>query len=198
MGSFPGYTALKLAREIELHGWEIGAGTYGMPRILEPGRGVLRIGRYCSMADPTIVLGNHRMSAVSTYPFMDLWRDWPGTTPGMRDHADGDVTIGNDVWIGVGAIILPRSVIGDGAVIGAGAVVRGTVPPYAICTGNPATVIRYRFPEPIIERLLRLGWWNWPAARIDRCLRRMLDDDVESFLLMAERENGAGKGSGSR
>ncbi len=190
LSHFPGYTRDRLQDQIAAHGWSIGDNTYGYPRIMEPGRGKLTIGRYCSMADPWIVLGNHNTATVTSYPFVDLWAEWPGTKPGMADHTARDVTIGNDVWIGVESVILPGAVIGDGAVIGAGCVVRGTVEPYAICVGNPATRIKYRFDEPTRERLLRLRWWDWPAARVDRYLSSLLSPDIGAFIDRAEREDG--------
>jgi hypothetical protein len=99
-----------------------------------------------------------------------------------------DVTIGNDVWIGVQAIILPGAVIGDGAVIGAGAVVHGTVPPYAICAGSPAKIRRKRFDEKTIERLLALQWWYWPDAVVDRYIPLLLSKNISNFLDHAEAE----------
>jgi len=191
LGSGHKDTSVALADLIDQFGWSFGKNTYGSPRVLEGGRGTLKVGRFCSMADPTIVLGNHAINAASTYPFVDLWRFWPSVIAGMEDHVGKDVEIGNDVWIGVNVTILPGSVIGDGAVIGAGSVVRGSIPPYAICTGNPAVIKRYRFDEDVIERLLKLQWWNWPEARIDRELALMLKTDITEFLDSAEKENAA-------
>jgi len=71
------------------------------------------------------------------------------------------IKIGNDVWIGYNSIILPKvSIIADGAVIGAGAVVHEDIPPYAVVTGCPARIVRYRFPQEIIEKLLASKWWE--------------------------------------
>ena len=94
-------------------------------------------------------------------------------------------------------IILPGAVIGSGAVIGAGCAIRGVVPPYAICIGDPGTVAAYRFDEKTIERLLRLCWWDWPVARIDRYLALLLAPDIDAFLDEAEAENAAMSASAS-
>ena len=188
---FGGYTADLLREQIDRHGWSIGKHTYGRPLMMETGRGKLTIGRFCSLADPTIVLGNHGTRSASSYPFLDMWVEWPGTTVDLADHVARDVVIGNDVWIGVGAIILPGAVIGDGAVIGAGTVVRGTVPPYAICIGNPGRVDRYRHDERTIARLLRIAWWHWPDGMIDRYIPLLLSGEVERFADVAEMEGSA-------
>ena len=191
LNRFPGYTVDRLGDQVALFGWSIGESSYGFPRIMESGRGKLTIGRYCSMADPWIVLGNHNTATATSYPFVDLWAEWPGTKAGMADHIARDVVIGNDVWIGVEAVILPGAVIGDGAVIGAGCVVRGTIQPYAICVGNPAVTVKYRFDEATRARLLRLRWWDWPAARVDRYLSLLLLPDIGGFLDRAEQEDAA-------
>lgn len=185
---FQGFTRDLLHAQSTLHGWMIGEKTYGNPRILEAGRGKLLIGRYCSMAEPTIILGNHNASAVTSYPFMDLWHEWPGTYVGLEDHLARDVTIGNDVWIGVNVTILPGANIGDGAVIAAGSVVRGIILPYSICAGVPAVVKKMRFSESIISRLLALRWWDWPDAMVDRYIPKLLATDISAFLESAERE----------
>ena len=78
----------------------------------------------------------------------------------------GPTEIGNDVWLGSGATILAGVRIGHGAVIGARAVVAKDIPPYAIAVGNPAQVLRLRFREDTIQRLLDLAWWNWELERI--------------------------------
>lgn len=187
---FVGYTTDQLREQIARFGWSIGEKTYGRPLVMEPGRGMLTIGRYCALADPTIVLGNHVMSMPTTYPFMDLWTEWPGTRPGLTDHVSRDVVIGNDVWIGFHSTILPGAVIGDGAVIGAGSVVRGHVPPYALMMGNPAVLVRRRFPEPVIARLLALRWWDWSDAVVSRYIPLLLEKEIERFLDAAEQEFG--------
>ena len=187
---FASFTADLLRPEIERHGWSIGAHTYGRPLLMEVGRGKLSIGRFCSMADPTIILGNHGTRSATSYPFLDMWTEWPGTTVDLSDHTARDVRIGNDVWIGVGAIILPGAVIGDGAIVGAGAVVRGAMPPYGICTGNPGRIERFRCDDASIARFLRIKWWDWPDGMIDRYIPLLLARDPGPFLDAAESELG--------
>jgi acetyltransferase-like isoleucine patch superfamily enzyme len=122
-----------------------------------PGEKVI-IGSYCSLADHVTIFsgGMHRTDIVSTYPF-DFARSYLGTS---------NTTIGNDVWIGYGAMILGGAQVGDGAVIAAGSVVFSDIPPYAIAAGNPAQILRFRFSKKMIARLLRIAWWDWPDARI--------------------------------
>ncbi|MDO8392273.1 MAG: DapH/DapD/GlmU-related protein [Actinomycetota bacterium] len=94
--------------------------------------------------------------------------------------------IGNDVWIGSDAIILSGVAIGDGAVVAAGAVVTKSVPPYSVVAGNPAGVLRLRFDERSIQRLLVVKWWDWDDAKIKQFLPLLLADDIERFLAAAE------------
>jgi len=93
----------------------------------------------------------------------------------------GSVVIGNDCWIGTEVMILSGVNIGHGAVIGARAVVSKDVPPYAVVVGNPARVVKFRFAEDIIERLLTLQWWDWSADKI-LALRDVITGDVETLL----------------
>ena len=83
--------------------------------------------------------------------------------------------IGNDVWIGYEAVVMAGVHIGDGAVVAARAVVTRDVPPYAIVGGVPARIIRMRFDERTIARLLETAWWDWPADRIRRAIPRLAD-----------------------
>jgi virginiamycin A acetyltransferase len=143
----------------------------------------LIIGRFCSIACGAKFImngANHRLDAFSTYPFPVLAEAWHDTTPVEEAWTNkGDILIGNDVWIGFEAIILAGVTIGDGAVIGARAVVTKDVPPYAIVGGVPAKVIRKRFDDVIIERLLELRWWDWPPEKISRNLDALRHTDLE-------------------
>jgi len=140
--------------------WEIGSYSYFHADLLlrayaEGER--ITIGRYCSIADRVKILtgGMRRTDRASLY----IVDEGQYTTT-------SDTRIGNDVWIGMGAVILGGANVGDGAVIASGAVVFHDVPPFAIAAGNPARAIRYRFSKPVIERLQRIAWWNWPMSRV--------------------------------
>lgn len=189
---YAGSTRVCMREDIERHGWDIGDHTYGRPKVMETGNGTLKIGRFCSIADATIILANHNTKHVSTYPF-DALRGW---WPGMNDrscHTNSSVTIGADVWVGESSIILPGSNIGHGAVIGAGAVVRGVVPPYAIVVGNPMEVMRYRFSPENIERLLATAWWDLTDDELNNVLPLLASPDVAELLDHLERLRGVNR-----
>jgi len=92
------------------------------------------------------------------------------------------VRIGNDVYIGYHVIILSGVTIGDGAVIGAGSVVAGDVPPYAIVAGNPAHIVRYRFDEETITKLLEIRWWDWPDEKVKENVHLICHDRADEFI----------------
>jgi virginiamycin A acetyltransferase len=130
----------------------------------------LVIGRFCSIASGAQFIlngGNHHIATASSYPFGIFGGGWEAAMPATWPHK-GDITIGNDVWIGYRASILPGVTIGDGAVVAALSVVAADVPPYAIVAGNPARVVRKRLDEADIALLLDLKWWAWPVERITR------------------------------
>jgi acetyltransferase-like isoleucine patch superfamily enzyme len=167
---------------------EIGRFSYGGLRIIEWGEDTkFRMGAFCSVASGVKVFlgGEHRIDWVTTFPFNILWKEDAGHIAG-HPFSKGNVTIGNDVWIGQEALIMSGVNIGDGAVIGARAVVSRDVPPYAIVAGNPARIVRMRFEPRQIERLLALAWWNRDVEQIKAWLPEMLDKDIDGFLDRAE------------
>lgn len=108
----------------------------------------------------TIGAGEHDYKRITTHSF--LYNNYDNLSEGKvyYNRFDKECKIGNDVWIGANSTILRGVIIGDGAVIGAGSVVTRSVPPYAIVAGNPAKIIKYRFEESIVERLLKIKWWT--------------------------------------
>lgn len=93
--------------------------------------------------------------------------------------------IGHDVWLGYGALVLPGARIGNGAIIGAGAVVRGTVPDYAVITGNPGAIARMRFDDATIARLNALAWWNWPVEAVHAAQATLLCGTIDALEAFA-------------
>lgn len=123
------------------------------------------VGKYCSIADEVVIIasGEHNYRHVSTFPFYDL----SNTNSQYFDtFSKGNVVIKNDVWIGFGSVILSGVTLGNGVVVAAGSVVVDDVPDYAIVAGVPAKVIKYRFDQKYIKKLLNIKWWNWDEKLI--------------------------------
>ena len=142
-------------------------------------RGVY-IGRYCSIGSGvTIGTGHHDMSLLSTSSWFES-----GVAPTVARAEEGVlVRIKHDVWIGDGAIIMSGVTVGTGAVVGAGAVVTKDVPDYAVVVGVPAKVLKFRFEPDVIERLLRLKWWEFN----DQVLKNHKLMDIYASLAFLER-----------
>jgi acetyltransferase-like isoleucine patch superfamily enzyme len=163
--------------------YSIGDFSYGEPIIHHWGeKATLRIGRFCSIASGVTILlgGEHNLDFISTYPFkvfLDGFEDSP-----KYAGTNGDVTIGNDVWIGTNALILSGVKIGDGAVVGASTVVTKDIEPYSVVAGNPARLIRKRFDEETIEELLRIKWWNWEIQRIRENLPILMSNRIGELV----------------
>jgi len=129
----------------------------------------LIIGKFCMIAsDATFMMngGNHLTEATTAYPFAIFGGAWQNAMEGKSYPSKGDTSIGNDVWIGHGATIMPGVHIGDGAIIATKAVVTKNVDPYTIVGGNPANPIKKRFSDDIIAKLVELQWWNWNINKI--------------------------------
>lgn len=146
----------------------------------------LKIGKFCSIACGAKFLftsGNHTMKSLSTYPFPIFFEEWGLDGKDICDAWDnkGDIVIGNDVWIGYEAVILSGVTIGDGAVIGSRAVVTKDVEPYTIVGGVPAKPIRKRFDEQTIEKLEKIGWWDWSEEQIRQNIGAIQAGDVDAL-----------------
>jgi virginiamycin A acetyltransferase len=133
----------------------------------------LVIGKFCALATGVRFFmsgANHPLDIFSGYPFDEIAEAWGEgfEARSLLPLARGDIVVGNDVWIGNGATILPGVHIGNGVAIAASAVVTKDVPAYGIAAGNPAQLIRHRFDAGTITALERLAWWDWPVDRITR------------------------------
>jgi len=173
--------------------YEIGRGTYGNPRIHSWKEGTtLTIGAFCSIAPGVQIFlgGEHRADWVTTYPFHIFWESGLHLTGPPKTK--GNVIIGNDVWIGSEALILSGVKIGDGAVVGARSLVAKDIEPYSIYAGNPARLIRKRFDDATIQKLLELEWWTLSDEKIEKIIHLMLNTDVEAFIVRAKESKETG------
>jgi virginiamycin A acetyltransferase len=145
----------------------------------------LIIGKFCAIARGVQFImngANHQLSGLSTYPFSIFGNGWERVMPTREDLPyKGDTVIGNDVWFGYDALIMPGVTIGDGAIIAARAVVTRDVSPYTVVGGNPAHTIAERFPLEISRALLEIAWWDWTAEKITRHLEAIVGADVEAL-----------------
>ena len=177
----------------------LGEHSYGAPTIHGEMNNIY-VGKYCAIANSAVFDGGigHNHHAVTGYP---LWRlGYAEKNPaGM---CKGDIRIGNDVWIGDGALIMSGIEIGDGAVIAARAVVTKNVEPYTVVGGSPARNLFWRYspsqnkvqgylsrPE-IIDKLLEIMWWDWPDHRVREFSKLLMSEDIDTFIDMCEKSFG--------
>ena len=146
----------------------------------------LKIGKFCSIACGAKFLftsANHAMRPLSTYTFPIFFEEWGLDVSEIRSAWDnkGDTVIGNDVWIGYEAVVMPGVKIGNGAIVGTRALVTKDVPPYTIVGGVPAKPIRKRFDDITIEKLESLCWWDWDKEKIKRSIAVIQSGDIEAL-----------------
>lgn len=166
----------------QLFNYQVGRFTYGKPTVLRWGKeATLTIGSFCSIGTGVVIMldGNHRMDWLTTYPFNVIMNEFASIP---NTGGKSSVRIGNDVWIGMDALILPGTNVGDGAVIGAESVVTKNVEPYTVVAGNPARVIRKRFDDQTISALLKIKWWNWEIQQIKQNMPLLLSNNFNEFI----------------
>jgi len=146
----------------------------------------LIIGKFCAIATNVKFImngANHKLDSISTYPFPIFGNGWEGEMEKLMNlPSRGDILIGNDVWIGYEALIMPGVKIGDGAIIAARSVVVSDIPPYTVAGGNPAKVIKQRFSDTEISQLLTTKWWDWEIDKITRNIDKIMDSDITSLI----------------
>ena len=141
----------------------------------------LIIGKFCALARQTKFImngANHKLSGISAYPFQIFGNGWEKVMPTPDDLPfKGDTIVGNDVWTGYDALIMPGVKIGNAAIVGSRFVVTQEVPAYSIVAGNPARVIKERYDSSTVARLEAIAWWNWSIGKITRNLKTIVSAD---------------------
>jgi acetyltransferase-like isoleucine patch superfamily enzyme len=168
---------------------QIGKFTYGFDQIkfwyFGEGKSIT-IGNFCSIAPNVNIFlgGNHRTDWITTYPFGHVYPDDLGGES-IKGHpsSNGNVIIGNDVWVGFSATIMSGITVGDGAVISANSVVTRDVNPYEVVGGNPAKFIKKRFDKDIVDLLLKLRWWDLSLEVIKEIAPQLCTPPNKKFLL---------------
>jgi acetyltransferase-like isoleucine patch superfamily enzyme len=173
-----------------IHLWRADRGTYfdrNVNIISWSDDYVINLGKYNSIGrDCNFFLhANHRPDWITTSSQL-----WGPVTPEIAEmhmgmghpSCKGDIIIENDVWIGAKSTIMSGVKIGNGAIIAAGSVVTKDVPPYAIVAGNPAKVVKYRFSEDQINKLLEISWWNWNEEKIRDNAMIMWSEEIDKFI----------------
>lgn len=149
----------------------------------------LVIGKFCAIARGAKFImngANHKLSGFSTYPFQIFGNGWQKIMPQQGELPyKGDTVIGNDVWIGYDALVMPGVKIGNGAIVSSRAVVVGDVPAYTVVGGNPAKAIKRRFPAEVVDALEAIAWWDWPIEKITRHLAVITSGDIVALQACA-------------
>lgn len=161
----------------------------------------LLIGRFAQIAHGARFItssANHDMSGFSTYPFGNFMMTAEMTETDVKDlfavtANKGDTVVGNDVWIGMEAVVMPGVTIGDGAIVAARSVVANDVPPYTIVGGNPAKPLKARFSDTVVDTLLTVQWWHWPIAVIEENLDAITGSDIDALRSLAAAVGGKGE-----
>jgi virginiamycin A acetyltransferase len=144
----------------------------------------LVIGKFCMIASGVEFImngANHLSDAVTAYPFAIFGNGWEHAMDGKTYPVKGDTIIGNDVWIGYKAAIMPGVTIGDGAIVASYSVITKDVSSYSVVGGNPAREIKKRFTEKAIEKLLTMQWWNWPIEQITGSVKQLTGNDINAL-----------------
>lgn len=145
----------------------------------------LIIGKFCAIARGAKFImngANHKLSGISTYPFQIFGNGWEKVAPQPGELPyKGDTVVGNDVWIGYEALIMPGVKIGNGAIVSSRSVVVSDVAPYSIVGGNPARLIKARFDSDVIAKLGKIAWWDWPVDKITTHLDLIVGGDVDAL-----------------
>lgn len=165
--------------------YDIGEYSYGEdPLIFDWNEGsTLRIGKFCSLGASCVFVlgGNHHSDRISTYPFYNLFANL-----NKKDsYTNGNIIIGSDVWCGNYSCIMSGVTIGHGSILGAMSVVRKDVEPYSIVIGNPAIVIKKRFSDSDVEKLLQIQWWNWDINKIRKYWKLIIGKDIDALCKIA-------------
>jgi acetyltransferase-like isoleucine patch superfamily enzyme len=166
----------------------VGENTYGYKHIKIHNYGnskYVKIGKFCSIARNIncFLDENHRTDFVTTFPFGYVEKNkFNNKNLSIMRKGNGNIIIGNDVWIGEGVTIMSGVVIGDGAIIAANSHVVKNVSPYSIVGGNPAKFIKYRFTSEQIDKLLNIKWWNWEDKKINKNIKLLCSDNIDNFI----------------
>jgi virginiamycin A acetyltransferase len=147
----------------------------------------LIIEKFCSIACNAKFLmtsGNHTMNSLSTYTFPIFYEEWGLEVSHITDAWEnkGDIVVGNDVWIGYDALIMSGVKIGDGAIIGSRALVTKDVPPYSIVGGIPAKIIKKRFSDDKVLKLLKIKWWDWSYKKIRANIQSIQSGNIDRLI----------------